>query len=520
LYKEGGEKLSCILSSSSGNTYEITLPELEEGKSYTLDFTGCFNSQNAASTEKISFATKTLSVVKLTDDFETEDLVGSNNCGYNTSNSETSPLISESRTTQNTMFLDEGYNGSKAIKISTVVGDNNNTKGHIFSLRTRQAHNPQINYENTNEYETFVSTYRINIKQPAEYGTSQIITDTKTGEDVEHITKGADINFLTHVDRTLNYDRAIARITNDVNGNMVVHAGRTIENDSHSIISGDKWYNIVWIIDGKSQTFIMIDEATGEIIFKCEGTFDIPEGGHVIQIFNGGRTRNSSSKTIVNQNQTVLIDDFTLWKIIPWETEHRLTAEVSGEDTIDMSFNQPVIATSDMFDVYRNVNNENVLASGTPIFTYPDFCEMSVNYKGLRFMVDYTVDYSGVVSAGGAGILSDDLAASTHSFTTGKDPLGLTLIRDLIYNSLEKDAVITANMQKDETGTACIIIAFYDNDGNLIGMNSKKDVEFTANTTIPVEFTLQNDMSSADTIKVFAWDSFTRIEPIMNAYVE
>ncbi len=510
VYKEGGAELDCILTNTTGNTYTITLPYLEDGTDYTLDFTGCKNASGASCSDKVNFKTTIVRIVKLTDDFE-NNLVGADNKGYNTGKDATNHLYSQSRPLGvDTISMANGYNGN-AIQISTVKADNDTDDRFINALNTTVNHIPEINPADNGEYEKFVLTYRFNIDKKADCEGTQYVT---TKEQTYNLS-GSEINFYTGSGNSLPKD-TLASIVNLEDGSLVISARET-ENNVTAPVEEDHWYNIVWVIDGENQTFNFIDEETGKLIFTHQEEFAIPETGHCIVVYNGNRSLNSIAGVIYNQNQTVLIDDFTFWKIKPWMTEHKLTANVTGTSTIDMSFNQPVIAAADMFDTYKVVNDENIPVSSTPEFIYNDFCEISVSYKNLRYMTDYVVDYSDVKSAGGAGFR--DEVALTRSFNKGKDPAGLTLIGDISYDALGKGAVITAKMQKDADGTASVIAAFYK--GNvLLGIALNTNETFTKDVQTDVTLTLENDMSEADTIKVFGWNAFATLVPTMSTYVE
>lgn len=507
VYEDGGAELLCTLNNTEGNTYTVTLPELKDGTNYTLDFTGCKNDSGALCTDKVNFKTTIVRIVKLTDDFET-NLIGtatSGYKGYNTDKTDASPLYSTARkkngndnvlgSSRVAGYGNEGY----ALQLSTVMDGEPTSAGErmINVLETSVAHRPETNPEKSSEYEQFVLTYRLNITRKAEK---------------------SDINFYTGDTNTLYYDRVIASIRNLEDGTMVISAlyGEDDGRDNVTApIAENKWYNIVWTIDGNEQVFNLIDDETGKLIFTSTKTIAIPDdddGDYQIIIFNGNRT---SEK---NHNQTVLIDDFTFWKIKPWMNEQKLTADVTGAGTIDMSFNQPVIATVDMLDAYKVVNDKNIPVNGTPEFTYNDFCKISVNYKNLRYMTEYVVDYSEVISAGGAGF--GDEVTLTHSFNSGKDPAGLTLIGDISYDdALGKGAEITAKMQKNSDGTASVIAAFYKGD-ELLGVALSAVEEFTKDEAKDVTLTLENDMSEADTIKVFGWNSLETLVPTMSTYVE
>ncbi len=518
VYKDGGEELSCTYENISGNTYEITLPELEDGENYTLDFTGCFNEENTPSKGKISFTTKVVRIVKLTDDFETDYLgTNANNYkGYNTSkNSAYSPLYSAAaKSYQGTIYRSAGYNGGNALTIST---ENASDSTNAPMLYTSQYYPLSTNPDKPSEYEKIVVTYRFKIDQaaPAE---GEIIKYNNN----EYKSNGTAITFYTES----HSSGAVARIDGVASGKLQISKGQnatTVVGEDAEVFE-DRWYNIVWVFENDKQTFNFIDAQTGKLVFTSTGNggnLAITDNGYQIGIFSGitnFKEVDGGTNNVSNYNQIVSFDDFTLWKIKPWENEHKLTAEVSGGQTTNMIFNQPVIGAENMFVVNKVVNSENVPSSATPVFTYPDFCKMTVNYNGLRYMTDYTVDYSALVSAVGAGFLDSELATKTISFSVGKDTKDLTLIGDISYDSLAEGDVVTANIQKDTDGTACIFIAFYDSEGNILGAYAQKDVEFTAEESIPVEFTLEADMSECHTIKVFGWDSLASITPIMSVY--
>lgn len=522
VYKDGGEALPCTLVNTSGYTYEITLPELEDGENYTLDFTGCFNEENTPSKGKISFTTKVVRIVKLTDDFETDYLgtnADNNYKGYNTSkNSAYSPLYSAAaKNYQGTIYRSEGYNGGNALTIST---ENASDSTSTPKLHTPGYYPLSTNPDDPTEYEKCVVTYRFKIDQaaPAE---GEIIKYNNN----EYKSNGTAITFYTN-DKTSS--GAVARIDGDSNGKLLISA----DNSATAVVGEDaevfedRWYNIVWVFENDKQTFNFIDAQTGKLVFTGTGTggnLSMTADGYQIGIFSGitnFKEVDGGTNNVSNYDQIVSFDDFTLWKIKPWENEHKLIAEVSGGETTNMIFNQPVIGAENMFVVNKVVNSENVPSSATPVFTYPDFCKMTVNYNGLRYMTDYTVDYSDLVSAGGARFLDTELATKTISFSVGKDSKDLTLIGDISYNDLKEGDVVTANIQKDTDGTACIFIAFYDSEGDIMSADSQKNIAFNAGEPTPIKFELQGDMSECRTIKVFGWDSLERITPIMSVYVE
>ncbi len=501
--------LTKVSNTMTTATYTLSGLNLEKGKDYKLDFSGCTNESGTRSPETISFKTQSgTEMIKLTDDFET-DLIDSNKSGYkgyNTSNSESSPLYSGSRSADSgTISRVAGYKGGNALQLAT-SGVNTYTGSHISALNTSDLYTPAFNSD-TNQYEQFVLTYRFRIDKAADYNTTFMLD----GE--EYTTEGTNINFYSHNVHNLDYDRVIARITNS-GDKLVIKPGRHATWELNSYyqpeIAINKWYNIVWVVDGVNQTFNLIDTETGKMTFTCSAELAIPEGGHKFNIFNGNWARSTTDKTISNQNQTVLIDDFTLWQIKPWETAQKL--DLASETTVSdnkvtFNFNQPVLTKMNMLNVTKGSYEK---AYSIPTITYKDFCTSEISFSNFVAGQSYTVDYSATKGVSGAGFIDDD---NKIEFTIATPSEAVSL--NVEATGAKVGDTVTFDFWAEETGEATFLAAFYDNavEKELVGVEiAKRNVVAGKNT---ITITLENDYSAkAQEVEIFTWNNLTDLKPL------
>ena len=517
VYEEGGQKLDCTLTPTSDTSYIVTLPELEEDKTYMLDFTGCKNANGVACTTKISLKTWITDMIKYADSFETPliDDTKTGYKGYNYDELDSSPLYSSRRSSDlGTISTVAGYKSGNALQIATTEGYAGGS--HISALNTHKAYMPVLNPD-TNQYEQFVLTYRFRIDKAADYNTTCMIDGNGDGAVEQYTTTGTNINFYSSVDYKLNYDRCIARIINSED-KLLIKPGRHATWELNSYyqpeMEENKWYNIVWVVDGNKQTFNLIDTETGKMTFTCSAELDIPEGGHIFNIFNGNWSRKTTDTTITNQNQTVLIDDFTLWSIKPWETKQKLdlASEATVSDNeVTFDFNQPVLAKMNMLNVTKGSNEK---AYSIPTITYTDFCTNEVSFSNLMAGQSYTVDYSAAKGVSGAAFADDGDNKVELAIANPDKAVSL----NLEATGAKAGDTVTFDFWAEEAGETTFIAAFYDKavQKDLVGVEIAK-----SNVTVgknPITITLKNDHSAkAQEVKIFTWNNFTDIKPLTGA---
>ena len=528
LKAEGKDDITCTSTQESKklNTYLISwTDDLANGTDYTLDLSSTTNSAALAAGEaaKISFTTEEAGIIKVTDDFETN---GVSTYGYNTKNNsgvhqyQDIQLTTGGSHTPGVFSRVEGYNGS-ALQIKTPT-----TGSGLNALHTVNASTPAVS--DNGDYEQFVVTYRINVKKAPEIGQTLTYSASDT---TERTARGANIKFAADNGNYASFGNSVAVIDTGDDGKLRIH-GMGASTHTFRKIEEDHWYNIVWSIDGVNQKFTFVDEATGEVVWSGDYVSSSYTAGDAIYVIPYDGRREVDGNYIYNHDQTVLLDDFTLWRIKPEIKKQKLAVESVevpesfGKDSeITMTFNQPVLADEGMFELYQEsaagqagaLSNE--IAYSSAIVRYTDFCTQKVSFSNLDYLTDYTLDYSAMKAVSGAD-LDDAKATSLVEFTTAASSDDVSIIGGVVANGLTAGSNVNFNIYGGSTADMKVYVAFYKHifpGKRLIGVETA-DVSVAEGETTPVSIPLSADYLDADCIKVFAWKNDGSLVPLMTAY--
>ena len=554
LYKiEGAAKteVAYTVESETFNSFVINpTTDLDGSSNYLIDISGVTGAAGETiGSSNISFATEEGDIVKLIDEFENEALVGDGKDRYNYQGSgavmtDATPLRTNadgSNVDGYTRLEEAGWDG-KALAFETGDLDTDKGDSHIYDLTTTDTYAPAKSLDGQNE--RFVITYRINIKDAANINSPGVLTDKN-----QIYSRGGSkirIGATSASDRLSTTSNAIAFIEHYSDETYTATDGTTFNKYGEQLyirkrgsafstwtpISENRWYNIIWTIDGNNQSFKFVDSETGELVWQNEETINLfTDGGSeavYFNIFYGHRYRDTTNRYIYNAGQTVLIDDFTLYKIRPWVGKHALTAETDVPETFDkdseitFSFNQPVAAEGNVFELYEGVLNstgttDNKRVYADPVVLYPDFCEQKLSYEGLSYLTDYSVDYSALKGEGGTD-LGENKAASVVNITTGTSSDDIFVNSDINCDTLTNGGKISFDLYSKESTTTTLVAAFYQR-GHLEKFEDvvmEKDIHLNAGPN-KIEMDISKDID-ADVIKIFAWDGMSALVPLMPDY--
>lgn len=538
-----GNEISVTATPSKNkfNTYDIPLAALEAGTTYTLDVSGFKNSGalGATTNATVVFSTEEGDIVTFADAFENSTLITTRKNSYNinAATNDSSPLKTNlTYGEQNgSVYLSDsgtGYgNSGSALTIYTAgAEDNNLDKKYGPSLCTSIAYTPATHTEGDGitENERIVITYRLKIEEgalvnnPTEYVNSSGSLGTLNGYGSQ-LRIGANTSASGP-----SSDNSIARINHaytTVDGNRVYEDKMYVSNSTSNYsgaIDEKKWYNVTWTIDGDNQKIKFVDSTNGKLIWEGEKTIEFNSSSlYFFPVANLARYYGTGSA--YNVGQTVLIDDFTLYRIKPWVAKHALTAtqSVSGVDTV-LTFNQPTAAGAKAFELYKGeytagaANNTRVYQA--PDVTYPDFCQQKISFDNLDYLTDYAVDYSAITSEGGAALSASDKASAVAEFTTPAHPEAAFISSDIECSSLSAGGTITFDVYSKQSETVDIIASLHKRNypAKLETVEKLEDVSLSAGEKTPVSITLSKNVD-ADYIRIFAWDG-TTLTPLMSDY--
>ena len=525
LKAEGKDDITCTATKESKklNTYLISwTDDLANDTVYTLDLSSTTNSAGLTAGEaaKINFRTEEAGIIKVTDDFETN---GVSTFGYNTKNNSgvhqypDIQLTTGGTHTAGIFSRVKGYNGGSALQIKTPT-----TGSGLNALHTVNASTPAVS--DNGDYEQFVVTYRINVKEAA--GIGQTLTYSAS-DTTERTARGANIKFAADNGTYASFGNSVAVIDTGDDGKLRIH-GLGASADTFRKIEEDHWYNIVWSIDGEKQKFTFVDEATGEVVWSGNYESSSYTAGDAIYVIPYDGNRQVDGNYIYNHDQTVLLDDFTLWRIKPEIKKQKLAVESVevpksfGKDSeITMTFNQPVLGTSSDLELYNAIDGvKNELAYSTANIKFADFCTQEVTFSNLVYSGEYVLDYSAMKAVSGAEIAEADKPTSLVEFTTAASSDDVSIV-GFGAGELTADSKVKFNFCGKITDVMNVYVAFYKNISSgkqLIGVATVDHVSVTEGKTTPVEIQLSEDYSDADCIKVFAWKDNGSLEPFMTAF--
>ncbi len=507
------------------NTYTVSWTDtLAEETTYTLDMSATVNTANvsAGADAKITFKTTEPGIEKIIEDFETGTTKGSQFKG------DVLQLQYAVRDAVATLD-DNGYTG-KALKIEVPAGAKENA---LDPLATQTSYQPTVIAEDeagNKEYEKFVITYRFNLKEMADVGTATLAdVDSKTGDA---ITRGSRINMGIDNSTSQQFNSLAARISTKDSKPVIHNPG----DDDFVEFSEDHWYNIVWLVDGTEQTINFIDSETGKVLWKRTFISESYTAGEALYVVPYGGRRMASTSTledgstvnyIYNEGQTVLIDDFTIWRVNPYKNKQMLALTDSNDgavlniddnDTITMTYNQPVLGVPTDFELYKvTADNENVNAYSTASIKYLDFCTQEISLSNLDYLSDYALDYSAMTAVSGAELTAAAKPTSIIEFSTAASVDAMSIIGDITCTGLTEGSTISFDLYSKEANSAgAVVAAFYNRTGRLLGIQPQT-VNVAVGINDSVTVTLNKDQV-ADYIKIFIWDGFSTCTPVAKTY--
>lgn len=480
----GAADITCTmtLASATPDSYTYTVSwtgALAPETTYTLDLSAVKNAGAlAAASSTATFTTVAQAVVKETDGFETGSFQSS--YGY------LSSILSMGNWTHGTTSQVDGFTG-KALQIAT-----GSTQSRVNALATTKAYTPTAN-------KSFVVTYRLNMKDFA--------------DGLCRVYMGAD----SDGDGYLPQNNAVATIIDIDNKPHIMSIGANISTAYE--LDLDTWYDIIWSIDGAKHNISLIDSRTGEILWTgVEKTYSF-NNYYIIPLTND--CYSDATFGLINQAQTFVLDDFTIWTVRKDKdlalTESAVSNPFALDGKVSLTFNQPVLGTPAMYSLYQGLANNKEAYSDIKV-NCKDFCTQEISFSALNYQTDYTLDYSGVVAASTAD-LGASKPASVISFTTEDSPFDAVITGDVTVSGVEAGDTIGFNLSSKVDGTALVIAALYKDsiEDGLAGFAVNPSVALSEGDSVPVTVTLPKDYD-ANIIKLYVWTGAT-FAPLMPEYI-
>lgn len=500
--------ITASVSEPVGNTYTFTWSgKLANNTTYTVDLSGFGDGTNAV-TESLSFTTENNSIIPITDDFEGVDSIKTN--GYNVEGAAASPLMTAGKGRWNGN-VDSEVNGytNKALKLMT--GESYEGIGPVKTVATYTPASYTDTVTGETEYEQFIMTYRIKLGSVS-YETFGHKTADNYTDDGLRIRLGA-----VGVQDTYDRDNSLAIITSDA---AKTYINANISDDSvKKELEVGHWYNIVYAINGTEQTFTLIDAEgsnQGSVVLSYKKEYVNENVPHFstsdalkFYLIDLQRQVPGGTQNVYNNKLTVLLDDFTLWCVKPWEEDHALAVNSVDEENFIMTFNQPVLGTKDMLKVSLN-NSENDNIAFDAGFIYPDFCSQKITVTGVPKSSNLVLDYSGLQGVSGSGILETERPTSLIEFTSDSNAeYALAFAGQAAYN----EGTVSFNLYGATAQTPSVYVAYYS-EGNLVGVKvPETSVSITAGNKATVSVSAPE---AFDAIRVFAWND--GLQPLMRRH--
>lgn len=394
---------SCTVTAVSGklNTYTVAWSGLDGGARYTLDLSGFTNDGNAACGATIGFVTAESGIEVVTDGFENAGLFQS--AGYDTGQTGWFGIGANVTEADNvTQNATGGYGGGAAMDLKKV-----GTGTYMVQ---------SFNKLPLAADEVLVETYRMNI---ADY-------DSKFS-----LSLGVYSDYFS-------FSRTIAGISVNSNTGKLTILGAGYSYASGAELTANHWYNLTMAITQNQHTLYVTDSETGQQVWKHTLYTDgktTNSGGNVSTIgpYNEGVgiVIAAVDSAVAIKSQSVLIDDLSLWRMKPTAAAHKLAmteasaTEIEAEDSLTLTFNQPVTATANDFKLYLG-NDTNDEAEATVSVASSDFNKLTLSFSGLARGTDYTLDYSALTAVSGADFGSNTANALLHFKTiAGEEPISV-----------------------------------------------------------------------------------------------
>ncbi|MBR5156852.1 MAG: hypothetical protein IKW59_03690 [Clostridia bacterium] len=522
LKSAGAEDIACTVTPVANklNTYTVSWEDtLAIGTTYTLDMSATSNGKITGGDDaKITFTTTESGVGKLTEDFESGTV--------NKSQFKGNILQLQYSSRDGEASFADGYNGN-ALKIEVAAEDRGLA---LDPLVTKETYTPEvISAEGAEaaEYEKFIVTYRFNLKDMADVGTATVAdTDDKGGAAAT--TSGSRIHMAIDDSKSLSHQSLMARISTENNKPFIQNPSNANYGAEFEL---DHWYNIVWLVDGTDQTFKFIDAESGKLVWERSFTSETYTAGASLYVipYSGRRlsTGNADSGYYVyNEGQTVLIDDFTIWRVNPYKNKQKLELTASNDgavldvdsaanNKITLTYNQPILGASTDFEVYKGTTKEE-LAYSTANIKFADFCTQEITFSNLDYSSDYILDYSAMKAASGAEILAANKPSSFVEFSTAAAPQTMSIVGDISCTGQATGDTISFDLYSKETQNTTVVTAFYNRVGNLLGIQSQVE-NMTADETKDVAVMLAQPQN-ADYIKIFVWNDLEKCQPLSKKY--
>ena len=357
------------------------------------------------------------------------------------------------------------------------------------ALWFEKTNNSYTNPSTLEENKTFVYSYRLKIVEDGKYLTS---TDLPTGISSNGITTSFKIG------TSGSYPVQFVRYINKDSGEIWCNG---VETAKYKV---GAWYNIVYAISRTSESVLVTEAETNESLgtvagkVVCQGN-KTPKTENLALLssnYNGAYTENQGAK--------IAIDDWSLYTINNTDEtgifNPSLVSSAVADGVVTMEFNQPVIAEETDFDLKLNGNADEFASIDS--VTYPDFNKVAIKVDSLADMANYTVDFSGLTSAGGETAPS----GSTCSITTPAASTPATVVGRPSYNSLAANGTFNYSVYSATACTVDVILAFYDENDVLLDAEIDKNVAISAGATVDETITFDSDNTGASKIMLYVWD--------------
>ncbi len=502
----GGSAVDCTATFVSGvgkkeHTYIITLPALAAETEYTLALNG-FSNKSLGCADTIAFKTEDAGIIVDRETFEADtnpDVTGSRN-----KYASRSAVLKKDGYYGLKTELVTGYEaGTQALKLS--YGETQDYPTHLMTTKSYGL--PVYDGDGVSKKGSLVVSYRIKVEARGSNALIQLGGLSDNTAPAKLIPSGSALQIGNAWDAAISYRSVL---------------------ENH-------WYNVVWVMDEDGYKFSFIDAEgadKGAVVYQRNKAWG--DTGVNSDVGNGSKVTfypaymhhldNKSNK--INISTAIVVDDFAVWSILPDLESQKLvlTSSDSGavldkddenNNSITMTFNQPVMADSAMFELYKDTS-KNELAYSTANVRWTDFCTQEVSFSNLQYMTDYTLDYSRVKAASGAG-LGADTAEATLSFSTEADPNAMSITGDISCTGLNINDKVSFNLYSKEASQATVIVGFYERSyaDTLTGVER---MEVSAvNGITPVQLTLTKE-HTADYIKFYVWNGLNTLVPLSRVY--